>query len=84
MARFVLSLSLLLAATGPLPAEDLVPERVLTWFHLLRPAPSDLLVYQLDWATSLNSAQKRAKAEGRPICLVVIHAKYGNIASGHC
>ena len=84
MVRFVLSLSLLLAATGPLPAEDLVPERVLTWFHLLRPAPNDLLVYQLDWAPSLETAQKRAEAEGRPICLLVIHAKYGNIASGHC
>ena len=84
MTRFALTLSLLLATSGPLQAEDLAPERILTWFHLLRPVPSDLLVYQLDWATSLNSAQKRAKTEGRPICLVVIHAKYGNIASGHC
>ena len=84
MTRFILSLSLLLAGTQPLPAEDLVPEKVLTWFHLLRPAPRDLLVYQLDWAPSLETAQKRAKTEDRPICLVVIHAKYGNISSGHC
>jgi hypothetical protein len=29
-------------------------------------------------------AQQRARSENRPVCLVIIHARYGDITSGHC
>ena len=41
-------------------------------------------MYRLDWAESLDVALKRAIRENRPICLVIIFAKYGDMASGHC
>ena len=84
MRHAALTLALLLANSAPLFAADMAPERILTWFHLLKPLPSELSVYQLDWEASLNTAQERALAEGRPVCLLAIHARYGDIASGHC
>ena len=41
-------------------------------------------MYRLDWAESLDVAMKRAVRENRPVCLVIIFAKYGDMASGHC
>jgi hypothetical protein len=41
-------------------------------------------MYRLDWAASLDVALKRAARENRPVCLVIIFAKYGDMASGHC
>ena len=84
MTRLALSLALLLCAAGSLRAEDLAVERGLTSYHLMRPSEKDLAIYRLDWASSLDEAQRRAAREGRPICLVIIHSKYGDIASGHC
>jgi hypothetical protein len=84
MRRAVLSLALLLSMAGSLRAEELEVERVLTWYHLLRPTAKELSIYQLDWSGSLDEARKRATREGRPICLVIIHSKFGDIASGHC
>jgi hypothetical protein len=84
MRRAVLSLALLLSMAGSLRAEELEVERVLTWYHLLRPTAKELSIYQLDWSGSLDEARKRAAREGRPICLVIIHSKFGDIASGHC
>ncbi len=79
-----LALGLTLGATGSLHAQELAVERVLTWYHLLRPPARDLAVYQLDWSSSIDQARKQAIAQRRPICLMIIHAKYGDIASGHC
>ena len=84
MRRSVLCMALLLSMNGLLQAEELAVERVLTWYHLLRPTANELSIYQLDWSTSIEEAQKRAAREGRPICLVIIHSKYGDLASGHC
>ena len=84
MTRLATMMALLLCATGSLRAEDLAVERVLAWYHLLRPTEKDLAVYRLNWTGSLDEAQQRAAREGRPICLVIIHSKYGDIASGHC
>ncbi len=79
-----LALGLAIGATGALHAQELAVERVLTWYHLLRPPARDLAVYQLDWSNSIDQARKQAIAQQRPICLMIIHAKYGDIASGHC
>ena len=84
MPRSLTFLAMLLSLTGSLQAEDVAVARVLTWYHLLRPAAKELAVYQLDWSDSIDEARKRAAREGRPICLVIIHSKYGDIASGHC
>jgi len=80
----LLGLSCLLASVVIAPAQDTSVEGVLTRFDELRPDDRQLAMYRLDWAASLDEAQVRAKREGRPIFLVIIHAKYGDILSGHC
>ena len=69
---------------GFVTAEDADVKRVLARYHAIRPAAKDLGMYRLDWADSLDVALKRAAKENRPVCLIIIHAKYGDIASGHC
>ena len=59
-------------------------QRILARYQALRPAAKDLGMYRLDWADSLDVALKRAAKEKRPVCLIIIHAKYGDISSGHC
>ena len=65
-------------------AEDAGVKRILARYQAIRPAAKDLGMYRLDWADSLDIALKRAARENRPVCLIIIHAKYGDIASGHC
>ncbi len=65
-------------------AENPAAKRILAGYQALRPAASDLAMYRLDWAESLDVALKRAARENRPVCLVIIFAKYGDMASGHC
>ena len=65
-------------------AKDAGVERILARYQAIRPATKDLGMYRLDWADSLDVALKRAAKENRPVCLIIIHAKYGDIASGHC
>ena len=79
-AIFFLSLFL----SGFVNAEDADVKRILARYQAIRPAAKDLGMYRLDWADSLDIALKRAAKENRPVCLIIIHAKYGNIASGHC
>ena len=69
---------------GFVKGEDLDVKRILARYQAIRPAAKDLGMYRLDWADSLDEALKRAAKENRPVCLIVIHAKYGDIASGHC
>ena len=83
MNRFVLLFSGLLLA-GFSRAEDANARRILDRYEAIRPAEKNLGMYRLDWADSLAVALKRAAKEKRPVCLIVIHAKYGNITSGHC
>ena len=83
MKRFVfLFFSLFLL--GFVRGEDMGVKRILARYQAIRPAAKDLGMYRLDWADSLDEALKRAAKENRPICLIIIHAKYGDIASGHC
>ena len=70
--------------SGFVTAEDAGVKRILARYQAIRPAARDLGMYRLDWADSIDVALKRAAKEKRPICLIIIHAKYGDIASGHC
>ena len=70
--------------SGFVTAEDAGVKRILARYQAIRPAAKDLGMYRLDWADSLDIALKRATKENRPVCLIIIHAKYGDIASGHC
>ena len=84
MKTFFSSLVLLLLTTTFAPAQDSKVKSVLDRYADFRPAAKDLVMYQIDWAPSLEEAQKRALREKRPVFLVIIHAQYGDLTSGHC
>ena len=68
----------------PAAAQNAEAQRALARYTELRPADQDLSMYRLDWAPDLGEAQKRALREKRPVLLIVIHAKYGDLITGHC
>jgi hypothetical protein len=74
---------ILLAATLA-PAQDREIQSVLDRYEDFRPGADDLAMYRIDWAPSIEEAQKRALREKRPVFLVIIHAQYGDLTSGHC
>ncbi len=78
------SLAIILLAATLAPAQDSKVQSVLDRYADFRPAAKDLVMYQIDWAPSLEEAQKRALREKRPVFLVIIHAQYGDLTSGHC
>ncbi len=73
-----------LALTGSSFAQDGPVQDILEKYNRLRPNAKQLAMYNLDWEETLEAAQARAKLEGRPIFLVIIHARYGDLHSGHC
>lgn len=83
IAIFLAALPGLVAPT-PASAQNAEAERIFFRYFELRPTPDELPMYQLDWADSLEGATRRAASENRPIFLVIIHAEYGDIFSGHC
>jgi hypothetical protein len=74
----------LAAAPFIVAAPEHEAERILERYEELRPTEAELAMYRLDWADSLSDALKRSKKEKRPVLLVIIHARYGDITSGHC
>lgn len=58
--------------------------RVLERYERLRPDADELNMYRLDWVETLEQALVLSKADKRPILLVIIHARYGDIVRGHC
>ena len=84
MKQFFSGLALILLAATFAPAQDNAVKSVLDRYADFRPAAKDLAMYQIDWAPSLEDAQKRARREKRPVFLVIIHAQYGDLTSGHC
>ena len=84
MKTFFSSLVLLLLAATFAAAQDSKVKSVLDRYADFRPAAKELAMYQIDWAPSLEEAQKRALQEKRPVFLVIIHAQYGDLTSGHC
>ncbi len=84
MKTFFGSLAVLLLVTTFAPAQDSTVKAVLDRYEGFRPAAKELAMYRIDWAPSLAEAQKRARREKRPVFLVIIHAQYGDLTSGHC
>ena len=84
MKQFFSSLALILLTATFAPAQDNAVKSVLNRYEDFRPGADDLAMYQIDWAPSLAEAQKRARREKRPVFLVIIHAQYGDLTSGHC
>jgi hypothetical protein len=83
MRHFLFCLVPLIAASLA-SAQGEHADSVLAKYNGLRPTERQLAMYRLDWVDSLNDAQQKAAREGRPIVLIIIHAKYGDIRSGHC
>lgn len=65
-------------------AQSDAAKRVLARYAELRPQDPALAMYRLDWAVSYDAARARASKERKPLLLVVIHAKYGDMITGHC
>ncbi len=84
MFRLRLCLISLLMASGVSLAQDRAADRVLAKYRTTRPSAKELAIFRLDWADSYKAALGRAAKEGRPVFLVIIHARYGDISSGHC
>ena len=73
-----------LAVSSCLAVDKDQAERVLQRYQEKRPNARQLAMYRLDWADSIETALERSGREGRPVMLIVIHARYGDITSGHC
>jgi hypothetical protein len=84
MGRIVFIVCFSFVIASIVTAADMDAKRILDRYQALRPQAKDLAMYRLDWAKSLDVAMKRAAKENRPVCLVIIFAKYGDMASGHC
>ncbi len=84
MLRVSFILIMVSIAAGNSSAQDKDSSQMLSRYEANRPSDRELAMYRLDWAQSLDEALNRAAEEQRPIFLVIIHAKYGDIASGHC
>ena len=84
MRHLCIVLILLLATVGIVPAQVTEVGAVLDRYKAFRPGKDDLAMYRIDWASSLEEAQRRALREKRPVFLVIIHAQYGDLSSGHC
>jgi len=84
MLRTALCLFYFFTVTSMLLAQNKDVDRIITRYKAIRPRAKDLTIYQLDWADSLEEALQRAASESRPIFLIIIQAKYGDISSGHC
>lgn len=80
--RRALLLTTLLAL--PALAQSTAARETLDRYTELRPGDDDLAMYRLDWAPTLEEGQKRAAKEKKPLLVVVIHAKYGDMITGHC
>ena len=84
MQRIQLLLLTLFLAGSTAWAQNAEVRQVLRAYEKMRPGDEALSMYRLDWEESLLAAQIRGLRENRPICLVIIHARYGDITSGHC
>ena len=82
--RFIVCTLLTMLTTGTALADQPDVGQLLARYNAIRPDDDQLAMYRLDWAKSLTAAQDRALLENRPVCLIVIHARYGDITSGHC
>ena len=80
-AVFALALAAVTAAAG---AQTDEARQTLDRYRELKPTDDELAMYRLDWVNSLEAAKRRAAEESRPILVVAIHARYGDLFTGHC
>ena len=83
MRKLILGVAVVFAS-GIAMAQDSQVDRVLAKYSEFRPSEGELAMYSLDWSDSITEALKRGAREDRPIAVVIIHARYGDIRSGHC
>ena len=83
--KTLMVVSILLLALTPVarPQSDEV-KRALEQYARWRPSDEKLIAYRLDWEPSVETALKRAAHENRPVFIIAIHARYGEMLSGHC
>ena len=74
----------LAAVTTATRAQTDEARQVLDRYRELKPTDDELAMYRLDWVTSLEAAKRRAAEESRPILVVAIQARYGDLFTGHC
>ncbi len=84
MKRFLTALALTLVPAAIISAQTPEVQSALKRYNEFRPENNELAMYQIDWAPSLQAAQEKALKENRPVFLVIIHAQYGDLDSGHC
>ena len=78
-----LTMALALVATQASAQSD-DARQVLDHYRALKPNEDDLAMYRLDWVSSLETAKRRAAEEKRPILVIAVHARYGDLFTGHC
>lgn len=78
-----LVLAVALAAT-PAGAQTDAARQALDRYRALRPTDDELAMYRLDWVSSLEAAKRHAAEENRPILVIAVHARYGDLFTGHC
>ena len=83
--RFLLSLAALFASAVIATPQEASVAGVLKRFEEAKPSDKSLAFYSLDWVCSLAEAKERAKAEQRPIFLIVNTniTAHCNFYSGH-
>ena len=59
-------------------------QRILDKYQAAVPGAKELGLFGLDWAPTLQAAKEKAAKEKRPILLMVVRNKYGNLYTGHC
>lgn len=84
MKKAILGAGALLLSASFCTAQNAQAKDIFSRYGDLRPSELELAMYQLDWAESLEVALERAAKESRPVLLIIIHAQYGDIFSGHC
>lgn len=84
MLRHLLLTSVILAGSTVFAREPAV-DRIERQFEAAKPTEKSLAFYSLDWAPDLREAKKRARAEQRPIFLILnTNITAGtNLYSGH-
>ena len=74
----------LAVATTAAGAQSEDARQVLDRYSELKPTDDELGMYRLDWVDSLEAAKRRTADENRPILVFAIHARYGDLFTGHC
>ena len=83
--RYALVIGVLLAGESMTIGQDPAKVCVLKRFEEAKPSDKSLAFYSLDWVCSLQEAKERARAEKRPILLILNTniTAHCNFYSGH-